>query len=512
LADADLVVIETVIATGVQTTKTLTTHYTVSGEGNPAGGSVTMLTAPASTVTLTIYRDPSAIQDVDLVEGDPLPVETAVERPLDKLTMIVQRVKELIERSLRLPEGDTGFVAADMYLPAEVDRASKYLGFDANGKPIATAGTTDATVHSAFIETLHDDANAATARATLGSSAVGDAVFIAATAAAARTTLGAVGLTGAESISGVKTFTDGFTLAAGGTGSFAHAAGSFTVEVITDADVNGAKPMLSFYSADNPELKLHIAEVTGGTRVYLWDDTVALPNVPHTAIPPTFAVYGDILVGDIVALEDNPMTYFIRASSTNLDPTKTTQFFCHGAVNSDTRGGAGIIMAPDDGSSADAGYLRLVAYGHGGGGGFENTIRFATRDGAGTVADRVLVTEGVRVGSPTGGDKGVGTINVSADIYKNDGAYANPDYVFERAFTGRVEKFASNPGASEYAGLLPLTEVEAFAKSTYQLPRVSAVRGMFERGDILLEKVEEIYLYLFDHEKRLQNAEAKHAA
>jgi hypothetical protein len=168
LAEADLVVIETVIATGFQTTKTLTTHYTVSGEGNPAGGSVTMLTAPASTVTLTIYRDPSAIQDVDLVEGDPLPVETAVEQPLDKLTMIVQRIKEVIGRSLRLPEGDTGFVDADMYLPAEVDRASKYFGFDADGKPIATAGTTSIPVVSAFMETVLDDASAAAARTTLG--------------------------------------------------------------------------------------------------------------------------------------------------------------------------------------------------------------------------------------------------------------------------------------------------------------------------------------------------------
>jgi hypothetical protein len=190
LAEADLIVLETVISTGVQSVKSLTTHYTVSGEGNPAGGSVTMLTAPASTVTLTIYRDPSAIQDVDLVEGDPLPVETAIEQPLDKLTMIVQRVKEVIERSLRLPEGDVGFVAADMFLPAEVDRASKYLGFDADGKPVATAGTTSDLIATPFVETLLDDATAGAFLTTLGISAYIQTLLNDADAATARATLG----------------------------------------------------------------------------------------------------------------------------------------------------------------------------------------------------------------------------------------------------------------------------------------------------------------------------------
>jgi len=143
LADADLVVLERNDTTGVETIKTLTTHYTVSGAGDAAGGSVTMVTAPATGVSLVIYRDPALTQTVDLVNNDPLPVETAVEQPLDKLTMIGQRDRELLERSLRLPDGDTGFTADDMKLPPEVTRASKFLAFDADGKPIASAGQTD---------------------------------------------------------------------------------------------------------------------------------------------------------------------------------------------------------------------------------------------------------------------------------------------------------------------------------------------------------------------------------
>lgn len=140
LADADLVVIERTDSTGAEVTKTLTTHYTVSGAGG-VSGTVTMVTAPATGVTLIIYRDPAVTQLVDLVPNDPLPVETAVEQPLDRLTMIAQRNRDLVERALRLPDSDTGFAAGDMKIPAKVTRASKYLAFDADGKPMASVGT-----------------------------------------------------------------------------------------------------------------------------------------------------------------------------------------------------------------------------------------------------------------------------------------------------------------------------------------------------------------------------------
>lgn len=132
LANADLVVVETIIATGVQVVKAITTHYTVTGAGDPNGGTVTAVAAPASTVTWTIYRDPAITQAVDLVDNDPFDPDDAVETPLDKLTMVAQRLKDRLDRAVRLPEGDTSGVT--MVLPAELDRASKVLGFDADGE------------------------------------------------------------------------------------------------------------------------------------------------------------------------------------------------------------------------------------------------------------------------------------------------------------------------------------------------------------------------------------------
>jgi len=135
---ADLVVIETIAATGAQTTKTLTTDYTISGttdaQGHyPDGGTINAVTAPASTVSWTIYRDPSPVQRLDLVQNDDLPAES-VESALDYHTLLNQRTRDMITRSLRQPEGDS---AAIDRLPPLVDRISKYLAFDASGDPIA---------------------------------------------------------------------------------------------------------------------------------------------------------------------------------------------------------------------------------------------------------------------------------------------------------------------------------------------------------------------------------------
>ena len=135
---SNLIVIETVIATGVQTTKTLTTHYTVSGTTDslgyyPNGGTVTAVVAPAATVRWTIYRAPSMIQSLNLSENNALPAES-LEAQLDYQTMLVQRLADQISRTARQPDGDSSNIGT---LPAAVERAHKVLAFDSAGEPIA---------------------------------------------------------------------------------------------------------------------------------------------------------------------------------------------------------------------------------------------------------------------------------------------------------------------------------------------------------------------------------------
>ena len=115
---------------------------------------------------------------------------------------------------------------------------------------------------------------------------------------------------------------------------------------------------------------------------------------------------------------------------------------------------------------------------------------------------------GIQIGSPTGGDKGAGTLNVSGDIYKNNTAYTNPDYVFEHAYTGKIEKFAENPGASSYNGRLSLDDLRVYTRKNLRLPGITDdAMGAFERSDFVLARIEELTLEVLDLHDRLKKLE-----
>ena len=63
-------------SSGTITTKTITTHYTVSGVDTESGGNITFLTAPASGETVIILRNVTALQETDYPEYDPFPASS----------------------------------------------------------------------------------------------------------------------------------------------------------------------------------------------------------------------------------------------------------------------------------------------------------------------------------------------------------------------------------------------------------------------------------------------------
>lgn len=121
------------------------------------------------------------------------------------------------------------------------------------------------------------------------------------------------------------------------------------------------------------------------------------------------------------------------------------------------------------------------------------------------------VGTGVIVGVPSsGGDKGAGTINCEADIYKNNSAYTNPDYALEHYYTGEIKLFAQNDGASEYKGLLPIDELDEYLKTHYRLPGMNDdPMGAFKRSDFVLEKVEEGIIYITQLHSRIKFLESE---
>ena len=127
-ADADMEVYEDA------TLKTITTHYTVSGAGNSSGGSVTFVTAPANAVTVTLKRQLAIQRTSDFQESGEFRSKV-INDELDILTASLQQVDGDVSRSLRLSSTDT---ANTLTLPDKTTRTSMYLGFDANGDPIAT--------------------------------------------------------------------------------------------------------------------------------------------------------------------------------------------------------------------------------------------------------------------------------------------------------------------------------------------------------------------------------------
>lgn len=198
---------------GVDTVLTLTTHYSVSIASDFTSATVTLVTALAGdgiddggSEILTITRDPAIAQPTEWPRNDPFPSRTH-ERAADLAVMMIGRLSEQIRRSILLPESS---VASDLKLPTP--DALKFLRWNAGETALENmdVALTGALAVSAFIQSLLDDVDAATARATIGalaSSAVSAFMLTLlddANAATARATLGVVAVESAtESAEGI---------------------------------------------------------------------------------------------------------------------------------------------------------------------------------------------------------------------------------------------------------------------------------------------------------------------
>jgi hypothetical protein len=124
---------------GVDTVKTLTTHYTVTGGGTvqPATGSVVMITPPATGEKLTILRAQPLTQAASYSEGDAFPAKTH-EKALDRIDMQVQMLSERSNRALKLKETSAN---SDLVFPEP--EADKVISWNSDGTALENKALTD---------------------------------------------------------------------------------------------------------------------------------------------------------------------------------------------------------------------------------------------------------------------------------------------------------------------------------------------------------------------------------
>lgn len=149
---------------------TLTTDYSV-GTPSDDGATVTFVVAPAAgTNNIVILRDPDLLQQSALPSNGPFP-STSVETMVDKVTLQVQRLKELVTRSFRLSDADA--TGASTVLPTP--EALKVIGWSNDGLSLVnTDASTLATVVTAG-NPIYEffDGDAVTTEFTVASSTLG---------------------------------------------------------------------------------------------------------------------------------------------------------------------------------------------------------------------------------------------------------------------------------------------------------------------------------------------------
>jgi hypothetical protein len=134
--DTDVVVIQQ-DADGVDTTLTITTHYTVTlneDQDDDPGGDVNLVSTPTLNYKHYLTSSVPPTQTAEFTnQGGFSP---AVLNPaLDKAVILIQELRRDMDLSISAPVTDPS--SSNLELPSAEERANKVLGFDDDGDPIA---------------------------------------------------------------------------------------------------------------------------------------------------------------------------------------------------------------------------------------------------------------------------------------------------------------------------------------------------------------------------------------
>lgn len=128
---------------GVTTLLTYGTHYTVTGVGVEAGGTIVLdatlyPSGATAAYKYSIYQDAPEERTTDYNLSNNFDSD-ALNKSLDLLTQQTQQLRRDIGRGVQMPPEDLGTIS--MVLPKATSRANKIFSFDASGSPTAVSST-----------------------------------------------------------------------------------------------------------------------------------------------------------------------------------------------------------------------------------------------------------------------------------------------------------------------------------------------------------------------------------
>lgn len=140
ISDQSHLVVTVRNTSGVETTLTITTDYTVTGVGSTAGGTIVLVSSGQAWLTggylttnyvLTIRRVVPITQALSIRNQSAYYPEN-IEDQQDKITQILQQHEEILARCLKISPTEVGTTGATV-IPVASLRLSKTLGFDSSG-------------------------------------------------------------------------------------------------------------------------------------------------------------------------------------------------------------------------------------------------------------------------------------------------------------------------------------------------------------------------------------------
>ena len=339
---------------GAETTWVEGTDYTLTGAGNPSGGTLTATTAPATGEKLTIKRVVPLTQGTDYPEGGQFPAQ-AHEDALDRGTMADQQLQEQIDRTVKL-KATSALSNIDFPEPG----ADKGFKWNAGGTALQlTAGDPDA-VNPATQAAADAAASSESAAASSESAAASSESAAAASATAASSSESAAAASATAASSSESAAASSETNAATSKTDAEAAAGAVAYKWLFDSSVSMGDPGTGDVRLNNATLSAvtqiaisaKIADVGNpdvSAFIVTWDDSNHSPRgtivIRLSGTPATFVIYS--ING---AITDNGIWLQIPVAHVagNGSLTDTDKVFIHFIRSGDDGTGTGDLLAANN--------------------------------------------------------------------------------------------------------------------------------------------------------------------